>query len=89
MDVFDYYAFDGSNRFCEVELSGEIQKEKNKSCAAKIKVNAEIKLPDIISKTIDIVFKLAKLNDASSGDWAKLASSGYGAKLASSGYGPN
>ena len=30
MDVFDYYAFDGSNRFCEVELSGEIQKEENK-----------------------------------------------------------
>ena len=42
MDVFDYYAFDGSNRFCEVELSGEIHKKDNKSCAAKIKINAEI-----------------------------------------------
>ncbi len=86
MDVLEYYEFDNRNRFCEVELSGEIQKAGNKSCAAKIKVNAEIKLPDIISKTIDIIFKLTKLNEAaSSGDDAKLASSGNNAKLESKG----
>ena len=92
MDVWDYYSFDGENRFCEVELSGEIKTQENKSCAAKIKINAELKLQDIIKKTIDFIFqikkeKLSGFNSqlAASCDCSQLAASGNGSQLESKG----
>ena len=92
IDVWDYYSFDGENRFCEVEISGEIKTQENKSCAAKIKINAELKLPDIIKKTIDFVFQIAKDKSncydsqlAASGNYSQLAASGDDSKLESTG----
>ena len=41
-DVFDYYDNIRNNRYCEVEQSGVIVKERNKTASSHIKIKAEI-----------------------------------------------
>jgi hypothetical protein len=41
-DVFDYYDSIRNNRYCEVEQSGVIVKERNKTASSHIKIKAEI-----------------------------------------------
>ena len=92
LDVLDYYDIVDS-RFAEVELSGDIDKERErdsndtKLCASKIAVKAELKLADFIKLSVEYLKELVKPNpkDIDSGDYSQLASSGYGSQLASSG----
>ena len=106
LEVLEHYFFmnDGSMaRFCEVEQSGQIDRENNttKVCSSKIKIKAELKFSDLIKlgvewikeKTSEGVDNLLSDNGGdgakicSSGDYAKIGSSGDGAKIGSSGDG--
>jgi hypothetical protein len=105
LEVLDYYFFmnDGRMaRFCEIEQSGQIDRENHttKVCSSKIKITAELKFSDLIKlgvewikeKASEGVDKLLSDNSSysaqigSSGDYAKIGSSGDYAKIGSSGY---
>lgn len=52
LDVFNYY-FPSKSRYCEVEGSGEFDRDKagNKVCCTKIKIIREITLEELIGKS--------------------------------------
>ena len=95
MEVWDHYDMLNS-RFAEVEQSGKIDEEGNstKVCSSRIKINAELKLTDIIKVGVEWLKDITSpskfktdgaLND--NGDRNKqIGSSCYSAKIGSSGY---
>ena len=99
LEVLDHYFFLQNGkmaRFCEVEQSGNIDREKNstKIASSRIKIKAELKFGDLINagiewlkeKTSPTNIKTDKgLND-NGGDYAKIGSSGDYAQIGSSGY---
>ena len=92
MEVFDYYDMLDS-RFCEVEQSGEIVREKDgtKICSSKIKIVAELKLAKMIKLGIDWIIEKTKISSDDKSienreSSAKIGSSGDSAKIGSSGY---
>jgi hypothetical protein len=96
LDVLDYYPLvddNGNlNRFFEVEQSGDIKSDSDKTVSSHIKIKVEIKLPGLIKASIDFLFtKIKKIASgyssklAASGDFSQLAASGYSSKLAASG----
>ena len=100
LEVLDHYPLfdkDGnSNRFAEVEQSGNIDKEPNstKVCSSRIRVKAELSLAGLIKAGVEWILNSVKgtapregagqLND-NSGDFAKIGSSGDFAQIGSSG----
>ena len=54
LQVFDYYP-PATSRYCEVEQSGVIDKEDNKTASSKIKIGAEIGIPGLIKAHIEYV----------------------------------
>ena len=89
LEVLDHYAMfddDGNeNRFCEVEQSGDIQREEKstKIASSKITVKAEIGLAGLIKAGIEWLKEVTSVTrvDASStlndhGDSAQIGSSG-------------
>lgn len=94
-EVFDYYDMLYS-RFCEVEQSGELNKENNatKVCSSKIKIVAELKLADMIRLGIEWIkditstknVDISKLNNVDNKDYARIGSSGDCVNICSSGY---
>ncbi len=98
LEVLDhYFLLDDCKmaRFCEVEQSGELDRENNgstKVASSKIKIKAELKFTDLIKlgvewikeKTSPANSKDSELNDKG-GDSAKIGSSGDSAKIGSSG----
>jgi len=92
MDVLNYYPIisdDGSlNRFAIVKASGEISRhaDDSKIASAKLSIEAELKLPEMISKMIEFIKATCTAKETSaSGDYSKLAASGYYSQLAASG----
>lgn len=103
LEVLDHYSIfgdNGENRFCEVEQSGIIDKEKGstKICSSKIKIKAELKLAELINLGVECIKEQVKFRDknlsdnngysakiGSSGDYAQIGSSGDYAKIGSSG----
>ena len=102
LDVWSYYPLD--SRYAVVELGGDVSCHDgdSKIAAARIKISAEIALPQIISDGVAYLMGLCKDafalkpgEDASgygsklaaSGDDSQLAASGYRSKLAASGDG--
>ena len=100
LDVWRYYPLD--SRYAVVELGGDVSCHDgdSKIAAARIKINAEIALPQIISDGVAYLMGLCKDafalkpgEDASgygsrlaaSGDYSQLAASGYDSQLAASG----
>ena len=92
-EVFDHYDM-LTSRFCEVEQSGKIDREDDKStkvCSSKIKVKAELKLADLINIGVEWLKEVTspnKIKDAdtnSSGDYAQIGSTGEYAQIGSSG----
>jgi hypothetical protein len=69
LDVFNFYP--PSSRFAKVSLSGEIDRGNDKIAAAKIRISAEIKLPELVSNAVDFIFNLV--------DWSnkKESNTGY------------
>lgn len=94
MEVWDHYDMLNS-RFAVVEQSGTIDRENNstKVCSSRIKINAELKLADIINLGVEWLKDITspskiKVNNAlndNGGDSAKIGSSGYSAKIDSTG----
>jgi hypothetical protein len=96
LEVLDhYFILDDGNlaRFCEVEQSGEMDKESDttKIASSKIKIKAELKFADIIKLGIEWIKEKTsaggseKLLSDNGGDYAKIGSSGDNAKIGSSG----
>ena len=100
LDVWRYYPLD--SRYAVVELGGDVSCHDgdSKIAAARIKINAEIALPQIISDGVAYLMGLCKDafalkpgedasgNDsqlAASGDYSQLAASGNDSRLAASG----
>ena len=95
LEVWDYYDMLNS-RYAEVEQSGKIEEEEEKStkiCSSRIKIKAELKLADIINIGVEWLKDITSpskvkadgvLND--NGDRMKqIGSSGYYAQIGSSG----
>ena len=65
MDVFNYY--NPTSRFAIVECSGEISKESDgdsKIACGSIHIKAEIGLPTLISKAVDLILSKIKWETA-------------------------
>lgn len=94
LEVFDHYDMLKS-RFAEVEQSGIIDREEDstKVCSSRIKINAELKLADIINIGVewlkDITLPSKVKTDSSLSDNGErkkqIGSSGYYAKIDSTG----
>lgn len=94
LEVFDHYDMLKS-RFCKVEQSGMIDREKDstKVCSSKIKVVAELKLADMIKLGVEWLIEKTKpsanistdKHNDNGGYSAQIGSSGDYAKISSSG----
>ena len=80
MDVFNYYS--PTSRFAIVECSGEISKESNvdsKIACGSIHIKAEIGLPTLISKAVDLILSKIKWETAkksNTGDYSAATNTG-------------
>ena len=91
LDVWRYYPLD--SRYAVVELGGDVSCHDgdSKIAAARIKINAEIALPQIISDGVAYLMGLCKdafalkPGEDASGYDSRLAASGNDSKLAASG----
>ena len=91
LDVWSYYPLD--SRYAVVELGGDVSCHDgdSKIAAARIKISAEIALPQIISDGVAYLMGLCKdafalkPGEDASGGYSQLAASGYDSKLAASG----
>ena len=54
LDVFKFYS-PAFNRFCEVDLSGKVEKGGDKFCATKIRIGAEIGLFGICKAAVEYI----------------------------------
>lgn len=90
LDVFRYYP-PATSRFAAVAMDGETSKDGSdtKIAAAKITIEAELKLPDIIAAAVKWVFDRAKWTDGpvAVGPNEGATASGYGGAATASGYG--
>ena len=92
LDVLEYKDLTGS-RFAEIKAE-ESKTEGSKSVTAKITIEKELSLSDLIKSHVSIIldfcFKSDKKTDsklnASSGDYSQNASSGHSSRNASSGH---
>ena len=81
MDVFNYY--NPTSRFAIVECSGEISKESDgdsKIACGSIHIKAEIGLPTLISKAVDLILSKIKW------EAAKESNTGYSSAATNTGY---
>ena len=89
LSVFDYYPPAGA-RYCEVEQSGESDRDGVKLASASITIKAEISIGDLIARAIKYVFDRAKPEEGASatGDRGAASATGdYGAASATGNYG--
>ena len=99
LEVLDHYFFLSNGkmaRFCEVEQSGNIDRENDttKIASSRIKIKAELKFGDLIKagvewlkeKTSPANIKADKGLSNHGGDYAQIGSSGDYAQIGSSGY---
>ena len=81
MDVFNYY--NPTSRFAIVECSGEISKESDgdsKIACGSIHIKAEIGLPTLISKAVDLILSKIKweaAKESNTGDQSAATNTGY------------
>lgn len=59
-DVFQYYRNDGNNRFCIVEILGDVDKGNDKSATNKIKVVSELSKEEIKTGSPNITPEILK-----------------------------
>ncbi|MER9697621.1 hypothetical protein [Mesorhizobium sp. M0146] len=96
LDAWSYYG-PATGRFASTTASGDIAKgdagDDTKVASAVITINAELRLPDFIRKSVAWIIEAAKesvttgyrAHAASTGDYAHAASTGNGAHAASTG----
>ena len=81
LDVFNYYR-PNEARFALVKMAGETSKDGDdtKIASARITIEAELKLPELVNKAVDwikdkIDWKNAK--ESNTGDWSAATNTGY------------
>ena len=90
LDVFNYYG--PTSRFAIVECSGEINKESNgdsKIACGSIHIKAEIGLPTLISKAVDLILSKIKLEaakESNTGDYSAATNTGDYSAATNTGY---
>jgi hypothetical protein len=82
-DVMNYYGLN-SSIYCEVEATGSIKKEKDKSVTSEIKIGVKIALNDYIGKCVNFLVDLCK-KVATAGNYAHSATTGDSAHSATAG----
>ena len=92
LNVWDFYPPINNNRFCEVEQDGDVKNDGAgvKSVSTKIKIGAEIGIPELIKAHVELCKKqtamdATKMQVTTSGNDAKIGSSGCDAQIGSSG----
>jgi len=86
--VLQYYpAIDGT-RYCQVELSGDLDVDGDKTAARTIKVVRELSLTELINEAVAFTVARAKLEEGAtaSGDHGAATASGYHGAATASGY---
>jgi hypothetical protein len=89
LSVFDYYPPAGA-RYCEVEQSGESDRDGVKLASASITIKAEISIGDLIARAIKYVFDRAKPEEGAyaTGDQGAASATGdFGAASATGDFG--
>ncbi len=84
-DVFNYYPL--GSRVARVTATGTVSREDNgdtKLCAAKLTVEAELRVPEIIQAAVDWIVEAAKGNIAT-GHSGRAAATGYRGHAAATG----
>ncbi len=78
LDVFNYYK-PADSRYCEVEQSGEIDKDgdDSKIASTKIKIGTEIGLPGLIKAGVDFILEHAESEESNTGDQSAATNTGY------------
>ena len=80
LDIWNYYA-PSESRFASVKQSGQISRhsEATKIASAKITIEAEIKLPDLIQRAVEWIVAQTKsdVKSAESGDMSASTNTGY------------
>ena len=90
LDVFNYY--NPTSRFAIVECSGEINKGSNvdsKIACGSIHIKAEIGLPTLISKAVDLILSKIKWDTAkesNTGDSSAATNTGHYSAATNTGY---
>ena len=77
LDVFGYYP-PADSRYCEVEQSGEIDKDSNDSkiASTKIKIGAEIGLSGLINAGVNFILERAKSQERNTGSRSAATNTG-------------
>ena len=82
LTAFDYYApceESGQSRYCEVEVSGDVDKGDDKICGKKITIGAEIGIPGLVKAHVEWVKEhIEKENtETNTGDRSAATNTGY------------
>lgn len=87
LSVFEFYPPAGA-RYADVIQGGDIDRQGTKIASAKITIEAEITLPDLIQRAVDWVFARAKWSEGPfvTGDNEAATASGYQGAATASGY---
>lgn len=81
MDIFSDYP-PSESRFCEVEMSGQINKTKgDKICSSKIKINAELDIRELVKAAVNYV-KERCVKQCNAGDSGAATAGASGAATA-------
>ena len=87
LDVFGYYP-PADSRYCEVEQSGEIDKDSDDSkiASTKIKIGAEIGLSGLIKAGVNFILEHAKSQERNTGNYSAATNTGYQSAATNTGY---
>jgi len=99
LDVFSYYP-PSNSRFAIVKMHGETSKDSNdtKIASAKITIETEIKLPEMINRAVDWIKNKINWSDdntsntgyqsaaTNTGDWSAATNTGYQSAATNTGY---
>lgn len=85
-DVLEYYGDALNHRYCEVEQSGDVKKDSNKSVSSKIRINAEIGFPGLFKAGIEWLKEITDPSKVRESENCLTDNGGYSAKIGSSGY---
>ena len=88
-DVLDYYPLVDErgmpSRFAEVEQSGDIDRDENKTCSSKIRIKAELTIGQFVKACVEWIKDATSYKTKVSGNCAQIGSSGNCAQIGSSG----
>ena len=90
LDVFSYYP-PSSSRFAIVKMHGETSKDSDdtKIASAKITIETEIKLPEMINRAVDWIKNKINWSDdntSNTGDWSAATNTGDRSAATNTGY---